>query len=213
MVNFGEGFLSYWEEGIFFCFEVKCPVGNCSIYWSSVGCYLFSFFFYWTFYVFTFQMLSPFMVSTPEPPHSFLCLLLLGRSPSYPITSTSPHRHSPTLVNQLFIGPRASPPIDAGEAMGPYMCNLWLVVQSWEFQGCLTSWHCCSLHGAENSSGSFSHLSHSPIGKPMLSPMFGWKHIPLYLSGSGRAFQETVISGSFQQAFLGCLGVWVWYMG
>ena len=49
-----------------------------------------------------------------------------------------------------------------------------------------------------------------PLGNPMLSPMVGCDHLPLYLSGSGRASQETAISGSCQHAFLGihkCLGL------
>ena len=37
----------------------------------------------------------------------------------------------------------------------------------------------------------------------MLIPMVGCKHPPLYLSGSGRASQETAISGSSQHALLG----------
>ena len=38
------------------------------------------------------------------------------------------------------------------------------------------------------------------IGDPVLSPMVGCKYPPLYLSGSGRASQETAIPGSYQQA-------------
>jgi hypothetical protein len=33
--------------------------------------------------------------------------------------------------------------------------------------------------------------------------MVGCEHLPLYLSGSGKASQETAISGSCQQALLG----------
>jgi hypothetical protein len=35
-----------------------------------------------------------------------------------------------------------------------------------------------------------------PSGTPVLSPMVGFGHVPLYLSGSGRTSQETAISGS-----------------
>ena len=42
----------------------------------------------------------------------------------------------------------------------------------------------------------------SSIGDPTLSAMVDCEHPTLYLSGSGRASQETAISGSFQQAFL-----------
>jgi hypothetical protein len=51
----------------------------------------------------------------------------------------------------------------------------------------------------------------SAIGDPVLSPTVGCEHLPLYLSGSGRASQETAISGSCQQALLGIRnGVRVW---
>ena len=36
----------------------------------------------------------------------------------------------------------------------------------------------------------------SSIEDPVLSPMVGCEHPPLYLSGSGRASQETAVSGS-----------------
>ena len=42
-----------------------------------------------------------------------------------------------------------------------------------------------------------------PFGDPMISSMIGWEHPPLYMSGSGRAFQEIAISGSCQHALLG----------
>jgi hypothetical protein len=41
--------------------------------------------------------------------------------------------------------------------------------------------------------------------------MLGCKHMHLYWSGSGRASQETAISGSYQQALFGISNsVWVW---
>ena len=64
-----------------------------------------------------------------------------------------------------------------------------------------------------NSLGPFSS---SFIGDPVLSPMDDCEHPLLYLSGTGRASQETAISGSCQQALLGiCNSVWVWclYIG
>jgi hypothetical protein len=47
-----------------------------------------------------------------------------------------------------------------------------------------------------NSFSSFSPFSSSSIGDPVLSPMVSYKHPFLYLSGTGRASQETAISGS-----------------
>ena len=56
-------------------------------------------------------------------------------------------------------------------------------------------------------------FSSSFIGDPVLSPMVGYEHSPLYLSGSGRASQETAISSSFQQALVGIhYSVWVWWL-
>jgi hypothetical protein len=47
----------------------------------------------------------------------------------------------------------------------------------------------------------------------MFSPVFGCKHLPLYLSGSGRASQKTDLSGSYQQAIVGIPNdVWVWWL-
>jgi hypothetical protein len=58
-----------------------------------------------------------------------------------------------------------------------------------------------------------SPFSNSSIGDPMLSPMVGCQHSPLYLSGTGRASQETVISGFCQQALLAIRNrVWIWYL-
>jgi hypothetical protein len=62
-----------------------------------------------------------------------------------------------------------------------------------------------------NPFSSFSPFSNSSIGDSVFSPMVGCEHPPLYLSGSGRASQETAISGSCQHALLGIhSSVWVW---
>jgi hypothetical protein len=47
--------------------------------------------------------------------------------------------------------------------------------------------------GVANPFSSFSPFSTSSIGVTMLNPMVGCEHPPLYLSGSGRASQETAI--------------------
>ena len=79
--------------------------------------------------------------------------------------------------------------------------------------GGLAGWHCCSLHGVANPLSSFSPFSNSSNGDPVLSPMVDREHLPLYLSGSGRASKETAISGSCQQALLGIHNsVWVWWL-
>jgi hypothetical protein len=50
----------------------------------------------------------------------------------------------------------------------------------------------------------------------MLSPMVGYKPLPLYFSVTDKASQEKAISHSCQQALIGiCNSIWVWwlYMG
>jgi hypothetical protein len=37
----------------------------------------------------------------------------------------------------------------------------------------------------------------------VISPMVGWEHLPLYMSGSGIASQETAVSGSCHHALFG----------
>ena len=71
----------------------------------------FGFLFYWIFYLFTFQMLSPFLISPPETPY-----------PISPIPASirvcpqlSTHSYLPTLTlgHQAFTEPGNSSPIDA----------------------------------------------------------------------------------------------------
>ena len=58
---------------------------------------------------------------------------------------------------------------------------------------------------------SFSPFSNSSTWGNTLSPMVAYKHLSLYLSGSGRASQETAISGFYQQALPSiCSSLWVW---
>jgi hypothetical protein len=67
----------------------------------------FSHFFNLIFSLFTFQMLSPFLVSPPKIPYH------LTPSPApQPTHSHSQSWHSPILGHRTFIGPRASLPID-----------------------------------------------------------------------------------------------------
>ena len=79
--------------------------------------------------------------------------------------------------------------------------------------GVLVSLHSCSTYGAVNPVVSMGPFSSSYIGDPVLHPMDGCKHPLLYLSGTGRASQETAISGSCQQALVGiCNRVWIWWL-
>jgi hypothetical protein len=65
--------------------------------------------------------------------------------------------------------------------------------------GGLVGQYCCSSYGVANPFSSFSTSPNSSIGISVFSPMVGCKHPHLYWLGSGRASQETAISGSCQQ--------------
>jgi hypothetical protein len=77
----------------------------------------------------------------------------------------------------------------------------------------LVSSYCCSSYGTANPFSSLGTFSSSFIGDPVLSPMDGYEHLLLYLSDTGRASQETVISGSCHQALVGIYNsVWFWWL-
>ena len=77
----------------------------------------------------------------------------------------------------------------------------------------LVSSYCCSSYGAANPVSSLGTFSSSFIGDPVLHLMDDCEHTLVYLSGTGRASQETAISGSCQQALVGiCNSVWVWWL-
>jgi hypothetical protein len=138
--------------------------------------------------------------------------------------------HSPTLGHRTFTGPKAFPPTDVqqGHSLPHMQPEPWVPPciffgwwsSPWELWRCggggLAGWHCCSFYGAANPLSSFSPISNSSIGDPVLSPMVGCDLLPLFLSGSGRTSQETAISGSCQEALSSIHNrVWVcWlYMG
>jgi hypothetical protein len=70
-------------------------------------CVLFKIYFYWIFYLFRFQMLSPYLVSPLEIPYPIL------PPPGFMRVLTHPLWHSPTPGHGTFTGPRLFPPIDA----------------------------------------------------------------------------------------------------
>ena len=76
-------------------------------------------FFNYLFPLFTFQMLSPFLVSSLKTPISSPLPLL-----SNPPTPAPLSWHSPTLGHQAFSGPRASPPMDVQQ--GPPLLHMLL---------------------------------------------------------------------------------------
>jgi hypothetical protein len=68
-------------------------------------------------YLFTFQMLFPFMVPLQKPPTPsplpVISMRVLLHTPIHPPTPDPLLQHPPTLGHQTFTGPRASPLNDA----------------------------------------------------------------------------------------------------
>ena len=67
--------------------------------------------------------------------------------------------------------------------------------------------------GAANPFSDLGTFSSSFIEDPVLHPMVVYEHPLLNLSGTGRAYQETAISGSCQQALVGIHNsAWIWWL-
>ena len=137
-------------------------------------------------------------------------------------TPILPPWHSPTLGHRTPSGPRASPPTDVQESLLPHM---WPA--PWAAPGVFIGWWFSPW--SSGGSGLLTLLlpplrlqtpsapsvpsPTPPLGTPELSPMVGCELPPLYLSGSGRASQETAISGFYQQVLSSIYNsVWVWWL-
>ena len=97
--------------------------------------------------------------------------------------------------------------------MSPTMWTLWLVVYSLGALRVLVSSYCCCSYRAANPFSFLGTFSSSFIGDPVISPMDDCEHPLVYLPSTGRASQETAISGSCQQNLVGiCISVWVWWL-
>jgi hypothetical protein len=88
------------------------------------------------FYVFTFQLLSPFPVSPLEHPYPISPSPAFMRVLPLPPIPTSPPWHSSILGNQAFTRPKASPPIDARQCHPP----LHLQLEPWVPSFVLFGW-------------------------------------------------------------------------
>jgi hypothetical protein len=108
----------------------------------------------------------------------------------------------------LVQGPRIWPTMDARQGhpllhMHLESCVPQCVLFGWWFSlwvlwMCLVGWYFCSSYGVSYHFSSFSPFSNSSTCAPRLSPMVGFEHSHLYLSGSCRASQEIAISDSCQ---------------
>jgi hypothetical protein len=83
------------------------------------------------------------------------------------------------------------------------MCFLWLVLLSQGSLEVLVGSYCCSSCEAANPIQLLGTFYSSFVGDPVLWLMDGCEHQLPYFSGTGKAFQETAISGSSQQDLAG----------
>jgi hypothetical protein len=67
----------------------------------------------------------------------------------------------------------------------------------------MVSSYCSSSYGAANCFSFLNTFSSPFIGDPVLCPMDGYEHSLLYVSGTGRASQETALSDFCQLALVG----------
>jgi hypothetical protein len=108
--------------------------------------------------------------------------------------------HFPTLGHRAFTGPRASPCIDdlQGHPLLHMQLEPWIppcVFFGWLFSPreiLLFSSYCCSSYGNANPFHFLGTFSSSLTGDPVLSPIYSCEHPLLYLSGTGKASQETL---------------------
>jgi hypothetical protein len=91
------------------------------------------------------------------------------------------------MLYPFLVSPPEAPlshPTYVAGAMGPSMCNLWLVISSLGALGVLVGSYYCSCNGTANPFSFLGTFSTSSIGDPMLSPMDSYEHPLLYLSGT-----------------------------
>jgi hypothetical protein len=145
-------------------------------------------------------MFSPFQVSTSETPYFF------PHPPATMKVLPPTHSHFPALA--FPSGPMASRPTDVQQGyplphilpvprVPPCVFFGWWS-SPWELQGVWPVDTVAPSMGLQTPSASSVPSPTPPLGTPELSPMVGCE--PLYLSGTGKASQETAISGCHQRA-------------
>ena len=130
---------------------------------------------------------------------------MLSQKSPVPSPCPAPHPNTPasrprqfTILGKInLIRPRASPPNDG--RVGQLLLNMQL--KTWGLW-VLVSSYSCSYYWVADPFSSLGTFSSSSIGGPMFHPIDDTEHPLLDLPGTGRASQETGISGSCQKLLL-----------
>jgi hypothetical protein len=141
----------------------------------------------------------------------------------HPPTPVFPPWHSPTLGHRTPSGPRAAPSTDVQQGhllphmrpdTSPSMCIPWLGPVHGSSRGSSQLIDTVALSMGLQTHSASSVSSPTPPSGTLHSVQWLAASIPpLYLSDSGRASQETAISGFHQQAVPGFQNrVWVWWL-
>jgi hypothetical protein len=156
-------------------------------------------------------MLFPFSISPlPETPYSFPPPPASMRVFLYPLNHSRPSAlDSPTMghLSSLYRTKDLSfhwcltRPSSATYAAGACVLLGWWL-SPWQFCGVWLVDIAVLPTGLQTPSTPLVLSLTPPLGTPSLSPIVGCEHLPLYLSRSRRASQETAISGSFSKYFL-----------
>jgi hypothetical protein len=142
--------------------------------------------------LFTFQMLSPFLVSPlletsyPIPPPQASIGLFLYSSTHPLLPPCPPFLYTGESLRP--IGPRTTLPTDAWQghpmlhmSLEPCVLLGWWLIPGISGGWGLVGWYFCSSYKVANPSISFNPCSNSSIGVPVLRPVVGCEHLPLYL--------------------------------
>lgn len=86
-----------------------------------------------------------------------------------------------------------------GSQNNPCVFFVWWL-SLWKLSGVHISWYCWSSYGIANPFCSFNPYPNASIGVPKLSSMLGYKYLHLSQSAVTRAFQRTVMLGSYLHA-------------
>jgi hypothetical protein len=168
------------------------------------------------------MLLFPFLISPPKTtypiPSPTAHQLIHSHFPvlAFPYTGTSSLPRTKGLSSHWHPTRPSSVNMKLEPWVPPYILHGWWFIprarRGWGGGGARTVWSILLfLSQAAHLLSSLCPFSSSSIVDPVLISLAGHEHLPLHLSGTGNAPQETVTSGYYHQALVGIHNsVWVW---